>query len=214
MNPADESCVLHSVFPIQITLTRFLNQLIGWVLYINFSQMFVSHLLQILWDCNYSQFNKYKGEKRKQLTYSKKKKENRTTFTNALYLSIVPNTASWLAKNRDAILALNRFTSDSFGLVIGPNQSPGSLHLTLHFYTFAARTRIFLPTAIPRAVLWCCHLARLACSTVGNSVASFFSFSFVENVVKIDRKMIPLFLVLLNLLAVSHATSKFNRRNV
>ena len=106
MNPAHESCVLHSVFRIQITLTRFLNQLIGWVLYINFSQMFVSHLLQILWDCNYSQFNKYKGEKRKQLTYSKKKKENRTTFTNALYLSIVPNTASWLAKNRDAILAL------------------------------------------------------------------------------------------------------------
>ena len=107
MNPAHESCVLHSVFRIQITLTRFLNQLIGWVLYINFSQMFVSRLFQILWDCNYSQFNKYKGEKRKQLTYSKKKKkENRTSFTNALYLSIVPNTASWLAKNRDAILAL------------------------------------------------------------------------------------------------------------
>ena len=106
MNPADESCVLHSVFRIQITLTRFLNQLIGWVLYINFSQIFVSHLLQILWDCNYSQFNKYKGKKRKQLTYSKKKKENRTSFTNALYVSIVPNTASWLAKNRDAILAL------------------------------------------------------------------------------------------------------------
>lgn len=37
-------------------------------------------------------------------------------------------------------------------------------------------------------------------------VASCSPLSFVENVVKIDRKMIPLFLVLLNLLAVGHAT--------
>ena len=50
---------------------------------------------------------KAKNENNLPITYLlKKKKENRTTFTNALYLSIVPNTASWLAKNRDAILAL------------------------------------------------------------------------------------------------------------
>ena len=128
VNPGIRIGVLRSAFRIQITLTRFVDRLFGWVLsrtitlgiVHHFSQIFVSHLLQILlvWDCNYSQFNKHKDLKRKmKTTYllkrkkktkkKTKKKESHNSFqTLVLIVNSARNIASWLAKIGDTILAL------------------------------------------------------------------------------------------------------------
>lgn len=183
MNPGIRIGVLRSAFHIQITLTRFVDQLFGWVLsrtitlgiVYHFSQIFVSHLLQILlvWDCNYSQFNEHKFLKRKmKTTYLLKRKKNKKKTKKKTLAQLFPtlvlivnrarNIASWLAKNGDAILALvgSQVIVPALWLAQTKVSRESTPYITLlHFcstnenfstYSNTSRSSIMLPPRTPR----------------------------------------------------------------
>jgi len=130
-----------------------------------------------------------------------------------------PRNVTALQVVRTSILGPRLLSSSPLVPTLRSAQTKVSRESTPYIYIFySSIVRVFLTPAIIRAAL--CRFASGATSLrllVDNLVMlhTSFSFSFVENhfVVKIDQMMVPLFLVLLSLLAVGHATSKFNRYN-
>ena len=167
-----------------------------------------------------SRTQRFKAKNENNLPTQKKKKKKKKKRiaqqfpTLVLIVNSARNTASWLAKIGDTILAL--VGSQVIVPALWLAQTKVSRETTPYITLLQHERKFFYLQQYFAQYYNAATLHSLLARSLAIMLHTLFSFSFVENhfVVKIDRKMTPLFLVLLSLLAVGHATSKFNRRNV